>query len=113
LQEIDLPKRGSLLTLLSRPSPFASESGALAMGEFEPVAAVSPTSALSKIEPLAAAKVLVVGAGGLGCELLKDLAMSGISNVEVSVDECCGSSREDSRQATIILCILQLYHLRS
>jgi len=82
--EIDPQWRGSLLTLLSRPSPFGSESGALPMGEFEPLPSVNhEETKISEIEVLASAKVLVVGAGGLGCELLKDLAMSGISSVEV------------------------------
>jgi ubiquitin-activating enzyme E1 C len=67
-------QRGSLQTLLRRASPFTNETGPLACGEFD------ATSAHSK---LASARVLVVGAGGLGCEILKDLAMTGITHIDV------------------------------
>jgi ubiquitin-activating enzyme E1 C len=93
---IKMPSRGNLSTILSRASKFPNESGALPIGEFVPLeelggsganmnsaaSASTYTSTLSQ-SALATARVLVVGAGGLGCELLKDLAMSGIVNVDV------------------------------
>eukprot|EP00934_Nitzschia_sp_Nitz4_P005295 Nitzschia sp. Nitz4//scaffold205_size38804//19601//21154//NITZ4_007644-RA/size38804-augustus-gene-0.60-mRNA-1//-1//CDS//3329541513//5285//frame0 len=77
--------RGSLLTLMSRPSAFPNETGAMPIGEFEPIPKPGPDVATSDTPDtiLTTSKVLVVGAGGLGCEILKDLAMSGISNVHV------------------------------
>jgi molybdopterin/thiamine biosynthesis adenylyltransferase len=73
------------MTVLSRSSAFANESGALPFGEFEPMsnhARHIVTSDLAE-SPLKEAKVLVVGAGGLGCEMLKNLALCGISDVHV------------------------------
>jgi NEDD8-activating enzyme E1 len=74
--------------LLSRPSQFANEKGDLAIGEFEPVAIPSTKSMFAATtfdlptnSTLSKSKVLVVGAGGLGCEILKDLAMSGVIDV--------------------------------
>ena len=56
-------------TILTRSGPFDSE-------DFE--ADLDNRSILSDV-----AKVLVVGAGGLGCELLKSLALMGFRNIAV------------------------------
>lgn len=56
--------------LLTRDTPFGAGSGALALGDFE--------AGEDLKELLAEARVLVVGAGGLGCEILKNLALSGV-----------------------------------
>lgn len=74
--------RGNLSTLLSRPSPFTNESGALPIGEFEPITTTTINNT-TQHPSLSTSKVLVVGAGGLGCEILKNLAMSNVPNVHV------------------------------
>lgn len=66
----DWPKRWTHLEkILHRPGPFAHP-------DFQPGPAV--------LEFLReTCKILVIGAGGLGCELLKDLAMMGFRNIDV------------------------------
>ncbi len=59
-------QRGNFSTLLARKSPFGNETGSLPVGEFD----VSNND-----NNRGSSKILVVGAGGLGCEILKDLAM--------------------------------------
>ncbi|GAO50732.1 hypothetical protein SAICODRAFT_5417 [Saitoella complicata NRRL Y-17804] len=57
----------ALTSILSNPGPFAPD--------FEPGDAVQ--------DFLSTCKILVIGAGGLGCEILKDLALSGFKDIHV------------------------------
>ena len=36
-------------------------------------------------EKVASSRILVVGAGGIGCELLKDLVLTGFCNIETVI----------------------------
>jgi ubiquitin-activating enzyme E1 C len=65
----------ALNTIYSRASPFGNETGSLPNGEYEPGPGV--------LENVRSSKVLVIGAGGLGCEILKDLALSGVTDIHV------------------------------
>jgi hypothetical protein len=68
--EIDGDRRWTNLdTVLLRPSPLATSNFVPGMDTKEMVRDVI--------------KVLVVGAGGLGCELLKDLALMGFRHIDV------------------------------
>lgn len=57
-------------------SPFLSNSGPFVDSEFVP-------SGKQLIEKVAESKILVIGAGGLGCEILKNLCFSGFRNIHI------------------------------
>lgn len=67
-----------LLRLLQRPTAFPNETSAVALGEFDP-AAGADTLAFLQDE----CQVLIIGAGGLGCELLKNVVLSGFTKVHI------------------------------
>ncbi|KAJ5759196.1 hypothetical protein N7520_006352 [Penicillium odoratum] len=58
----------NLYKVLSKPGPFSDE-------DWVPGQAT--------IDALEASKILVIGAGGLGCEILKNLALSGFKDIHV------------------------------
>ena len=61
--------KNNLSSLLERP-------GYLVPGDFEPTPEIYDFMKGDS-------RILVVGAGGLGCELLKDLALTGFGNIDV------------------------------
>ncbi|KAE8884232.1 NEDD8-activating enzyme E1 catalytic subunit [Phytophthora fragariae] len=67
-----------LLRLLGRRTAFPSDSSAVALGAFDPQAARETLEFLQS-----ECRVLIIGAGGLGCELLKDAVLSGFTNVDI------------------------------
>ncbi|KAH7479921.1 NEDD8-activating enzyme E1 catalytic subunit [Phytophthora ramorum] len=67
-----------VLRLLGHRTAFPNETSAVALGEFDPEAAQDTLTFLQD-----ECRVLIIGAGGLGCELLKDVVLSGFTKVDI------------------------------
>ncbi|KAF1771842.1 Ubiquitin-activating enzyme E1, Cys active site [Phytophthora cactorum] len=66
------------MRLLGHRTAFPAETSTVALGEFDADAA-QDTLAFLQDE----CRVLIIGAGGLGCELLKDVVLSGFTKVDI------------------------------
>ena len=76
----DAQRFADVSKLLTRSGPLANKGNYGTI--FEPQVLFEPMpEVLQFIRQMA--RVLVVGAGGLGCELLKDLALMGFGNIDV------------------------------
>ena len=73
----DIKNLSGLFNLYHRRTQFGNEVCSLPCGQFE------PGNGLNVINKVNNSKILVVGAGGLGCELLKGLAMSGFKDIHI------------------------------
>lgn len=62
--------------LFSRPSSFGNETGSLPNGIFEPSPELLASIQKDK-------KILIVGAGGLGCEIIKNFALLGFKDLYI------------------------------
>ncbi|KAI9990405.1 hypothetical protein PInf_021376 [Phytophthora infestans] len=67
-----------LARMLNHRTAFPAETSTVALGEFDPDAA-HDTLAFLQDE----CRVLIIGAGGLGCELLKNVVLSGFTKVDI------------------------------
>lgn len=67
-----------LFRLLQNETAFPNETSAIALGEFD-ASGAAETLAFLQDE----CQVLIIGAGGLGCELLKNVVLSGFTKVHI------------------------------